>query len=190
MNNKLELSGFILAGGKSKRMGKDKAFLTIQEEPMLKRAISLIQPFCQTVSISGQNPAYNVFKLSVIADTYPGCGPIAGIHSCLSYSSTDWNLIVGVDLPFLNEELINYLILNMGEFDCIIPESNSGIEPLAGLYNKQILPKVESQIQCGDFKLMNMLGKLNACFLDCNELVEKYPRLFANLNRPEDYHSI
>ena len=185
-----EISGFILAGGKSKRMGTDKALLKIQNEPLLKRILDLINPFCDSIKISGNNIGYADFGAPIISDSFMGCGPIAGIYSCLLHSSTEWNLILGVDLPFLNVELIEYLISGVGDFDCIIPKHNSGIEPLAGLYHVRILPEVEKMIQSGDYKLMNMLGKLNTRYLDCAYLVEKYPRLFTNLNRPEDYHSI
>jgi len=185
-----EISGFILAGGKSSRMGADKALLKIQNEPLLKRIVDLINPFCGTIKISGNKSGYADFGVPIIQDSFMECGPIAGIHSCLSHSSTDWNLILGVDLPFLNDELITYLISGIGDSDCIIPKHNSGIEPLAGLYNLRILPEVEKMIQSGDYKLMNMLGKLNTRYLDCSNLVEKYPRLFTNLNWPEDYHSI
>ena len=190
MGNKADISGFILAGGKSSRMGTDKALLWFQNEPLLKHMIRLIEPFCINVALSGQNTDYDRFNVNMVPDMFSGCGPIAGIYSSLYHSSTDLNLIISVDVPFVNEELIRYLILNFGEYDCIIPEHNSGVEPLVGLYHKRILPVLEEMIKNGDNKLMNLLAKLNTRFLSCNNLISKYPRLFMNINSPEDYHSI
>lgn len=190
MNRKEEISGFILAGGRSSRMGTDKAMLLFDGEPLLARSINLIRPFCSDLAISGQNPEYRRFNLPVVPDAFKGIGPIAGIHSCLTHSVTDWNLIVGVDLPFLNSDLITFLLASRDDFDCVIPQSPSGIEPLAGLYHKRILTEIEKQVQRGDFKLMNLFEQLNVTFPDCSGLLRKYPRLFTNLNRPEDYKAI
>ena len=190
MNNQRDISGFILAGGKSNRMGTDKAFLMIQEEPLLKRTIRLIGPFCKTVAISGQKSGFAEFKTEMVPDLYVGCGPISGIISSLKHSATDWNFIIGVDLPFINDELVLFLISQIGQYDCIIPMHKGGVEPLIGLYNKQISPIIEEMINTGDHKLMRLLDKLNAKYIDCNSLVNKYPRLFTNINRLEDYQSI
>lgn len=190
MIERTELSGFVLAGGKSSRMGTDKALLLFEDETLLRRAIRLMRPFCSLISVSGNNPEYMMYNLPIVPDVYPECGPLGGIHSCLEHSSADWNLIVGVDLPFLNEELITFLLENTAGFDCVIPRSLTGIEPLAGLYNRRILPEVTTQIQLGDLKLIHLLEKLNVNFLDCSRLIEKFPRLFTNLNHPEDYNRL
>lgn len=190
MKIKTEISGFILAGGKSNRMGTDKALLLVQDEPLLKRMIRLISPFCKTIAISGQNIEYTGFNVEMVPDLYTERGPISGIVSALNHTTTEWNLLVGVDVPFINEELIQYLISCIGQYDCIIPEHEGGIEPLIGLYNKQIFPIIEEMISQGNYKLMRMLSKLNTRYVDCNGLSKQYPRLFFNINRPEDYYSI
>lgn len=190
IGNKSDISGFILAGGKSRRMGTDKAFLLVREEPLLKRMISLVEPFCNEITISGQNSDYKSFNVNMIPDVFSGCGPISGLYSSLKHSSFDWNLIVSVDVPFVNEELIRFLISNAVECECVIPEHHAGIEPLVGMYNKNILPVIERMIKIGDYKLMNLLSKLNTRYVDCNNLIRKNPRLFFNVNRPQDYKSI
>jgi len=190
MEKKSDISGFILAGGKNRRMGTDKALLMIQREPLLKRMIRLIEPFCQSVEISGQNIDYKDFNVEMVPDLFSDCGPISGMYSSLYHSTNDWNFLVSVDVPFVNDELFRYLVSNTGKFDCIIPEHKAGVEPLVGLYHKRILPVMEEMILSGNYKLMNLLPKLNTRFVDCNSLIKKYPRLFMNINRPEDYQSI
>jgi molybdenum cofactor guanylyltransferase len=190
MTNRTSISGFILSGGKSRRMGTDKALLSFQGKSLLKHMINLIEPMCDRVVISGQNSDYTSFGVEMIADLYSNCGPIAGIFSALKYSVSDWNLIVSVDVPFVNDELFLSLISNIGDYDCIIPKTNSGVEPLIGLYHRQALPLIEKMLKSEDYRITNLLSKLNTQYLDCTHLIEKYPRLFMNINRLEDYQSI
>lgn len=184
------ISGFILAGGKSRRMGTDKALLTFQNKPLLLHMIKLVESFCEEVAVSGKNESYSAFGIEMIPDLYIDCGPIAGIFSALNYSGSDWNLMVSVDVPFVNEELFLYLISNIGEFDCIIPRHISGVEPLIALYHRRTLPVIEEMIKAEDYRLTNLLSKLNVCYVDCSGLIKEYPRLFVNINRMEDYQSI
>lgn len=190
MTNRISISGFILAGGKSRRMGTDKALLLFDGKPLLLHMMRLVEPFCDKVLISGQKSDYTSFGVEMVPDLYSDCGPIAGIFSALNYSVSDWNLLVSVDVPFVNEELFLFLISNIGEYDCIIPTHNSGVEPLIGLYHRRAVPVIEEMVKAGDFKLSRLLSKLNTRYLDCNNLIKKYPRLFMNINRMEDYQSI
>lgn len=190
MTTEIIVSGFILAGGKSSRMGTNKALLAFQDKPLLLHMIKRIEPFCDKVAISGQNSEYANFEVEMVPDLYPDCGPIAGIFSALKYTGSDWNLLVSVDVPFVNDELFLYLISNIGEYDCIVPQHTSGVEPLIALYNRRTLPVIEEMISSGDYRLTNLLSKLNTSYLDCNELIKKQPRLFMNINCQEDYQSI
>lgn len=184
------ITGFVLAGGKSSRMKTNKALLLFQGIPLLQYMIKQIDPFCKEVIVSGLSVDYEVFDVDMIPDLFSGCGPIAGVYSSLNHSRSEWNLLVSVDVPFVNEELFRYLISNSGEFDCVIPKHAAGIEPLVGLYNKRILPVIGEMIGNGEYKLMHLLSKVNTLFLDCDGLVTKYPRLFLNINYPEDYRSV
>ena len=101
----VRISGFILAGGKSSRMGTDKVLLVFQEKPLIKHMIGLIRSMCDMVAISGQNSDYTSFGIELVPDLNSDCGPIAGIFSALKYSVSDWNLFISVDVPFVNDEL-------------------------------------------------------------------------------------
>jgi molybdopterin-guanine dinucleotide biosynthesis protein A len=190
MKNSVDISGFILAGGKSTRMGTDKALLDFHGKSFLEQMVSIIKPFCNSISICGNNSGYESFGLTVIHDSYPHIGPIAGIYSALFHTTSEWNLIVSVDTPFLDADLIQRLISRADHSDCIIPKHEMGVEPLAGLYRKSALEKVSAMIQKKDFKLIHLLSELNTSFLDCDTLVKQNPRLFTNINRRNDYLSI
>lgn len=171
-------------------MGTNKALLLVNNEPLLVRVKRLIEPFCNTVAISGQFADYEHLKIEMVPDLYVSCGPVSGILSSLKHSISDWNLLVSVDTPFVNDELLQLLISQIGQNDCIVPEHEDGIEPLIGLYNKKILPQLEEAINQGDYKLQRILSKLNTCYVDCNFLIKKYPQLFFNLNSQADFNSI
>lgn len=187
MKNHQEISGFLLAGGKSSRMGTDKALLKINEIPMLVHVKHLIEPYCNSISISGYKPEYLPFNITMVPDQHAECGPISGLYSCLKQSATQWNLFVSVDTPFINSDLINSLLLNTGDYDCVVPKHSGGIEPSIALYNRQIVPILEEAIKNGEYKLYQLLSKLKTFYLDCNSLIKKHPRLFLNINKPEDY---
>ena len=184
----MQITGIILAGGKSKRMGTDKTFIKLNGKTLLEHSIELIQPFCNSMLISSNNPEHEKFGYKIIPDKIPNCGPIGGIHSCLKESTTDWNLVVSVDSAFIEAEFIKLLISEVGEFEAVIPIHSKGKEPLIALYHKNCLVEIEKMIQSGDFKMHNLLNVIKAKFVDAQNLIDKYPQLFRNLNRPEDLY--
>lgn len=187
---KEEISGFILAGGKSSRMGRDKALLEFQGQTLLAHMLELIKPFCASTFISGNNPEYQQFGFEIIPDIYADKGPISGIFSILSFSQSEWNLIVSVDVPMVNPELLLHLIENRNSYDAVVPVHSQGTEPLIALYHKHIIPVIQEMIQANDYKLMNLIRRINTNHLDCNELICRYPHLFLNVNKLDDYQAI
>lgn len=180
------LTGFVLSGGKSRRMGENKALINYNGVSLLENALRNIENSCKSVFISGFNQEYLSFGVPIITDIYLDCGPISGIYSSLLKSETEWNLIVSVDVPYINNDLIDLLTANVGDFDCIIPIHNKGIEPLVAIYNKRIIEKLKSEINLKNFKLHRIISELKTNYIDCTELIAKYPKLFVNLNSQED----
>ena len=187
MKKEADLSGFILTGGKSSRMGVDKALLKFRGGTFLSNAVSVVRPYCSEIFICGSRPEYEYLGYPLINDIYNDSGPISGIYSGLAHSKTDWNLFLSVDTPFVDAALIQFLISNSGDFDCIVPGHESGLEPLAGLYHRRSLNKIEAMIQKREFRLTHVISNLNSMVVDCNELIRNNPRLFFNVNREEDY---
>lgn len=184
------LTGFVLAGGKSSRMGSDKALLDFKGKPLLMHMVETIHPICDNLFVSGNNPVYSSFGVKLVPDLFNGKGPLAGIVSALNYSQTEWNLIISVDVPMVNVELLEFLVRNRKSYSAVVPVHSSGAEPLIALYNRSIIPELQKMIDCDDLKLMNLLKRINTNYLDCNFLVRKFPQLFLNLNRLEDYFDI
>ena len=103
-----QLSGFVLAGGKSTRMGQDKAAVTLNGLTLLQHALAALREVCGDVAILGKQELYGALG-PVCEDIFPGCGPLGGIHAALSSSKTQFNLIIAVDTPFLSPEFLSYL---------------------------------------------------------------------------------
>lgn len=186
----MDLNAIILAGGKSTRMGTDKTLLKMNGKTLLETVVEICQLVCSSIIISSNNPAHGVFGYPVIADEQKDCGPIGGIYSCLKQSETDWNFIISVDTPFVTPDFIQFLLQHSGNFDAVIPEYYGKTEPLIALYNRSCLPVIEKQIQLQLFKIQHLVALLNTEFVESSEWMEKTPKLFNNLNRPEDFNTV
>ena len=182
----MQITGIILAGGKSKRMGTDKALLEVDGSTLLENMIQKLQPLCSEIIISSNNNEHANFGLSVFKDEVKDCGPIGGLSTCLAKAKTDWSLVVSVDSAFIEPEFISFLIENIGESDAVIPVWDRGKEPLIALYSRSCLPAIKKMINNSEYKMHNLFRHLNVNFIDADTWVKKFPQLFHNLNRPED----
>lgn len=183
----MQVTTIILAGGKSKRMGTDKALLELDGITLLERAINLCKPFSSELLISSNHQSHATFGYPVIEDEIKNCGPMGGIYSCLKGSKSDWNLVLSVDAAFVDQYFLEFLFSNTGDFDTVVPFTEKGAEPLIALYNKGILPVIENQLKSGDYRMQNLLKRSNTKWLDAGKLLEENENLFNNLNRPEDF---
>ncbi|MBN1821339.1 MAG: molybdenum cofactor guanylyltransferase [Prolixibacteraceae bacterium] len=181
-----ELTGIILSGGKSLRMGADKAFIPFREKLLIEHSIEILKPFCSEILISANSEKYSSFGYKIVPDEIAGCGPIGGIYSALKKSTSLWNLIISCDTPFISNELITRLKGSVGDFDCLIPAYAGNKEPLVSMFHKKCLPDISEHIKAGNFKMHTLLEKLNCLEIDVSDLVQKKPDLFANFNSPED----
>ncbi len=182
----MQTTAIILAGGKSKRMGTDKALLKVEGISLLEKSILLCNKVCDEIIISSNNAAHYEFGFPVVADEVNDCGPIGGILSCLKQSKTDWNFVISVDAAFVEPEFVNFLFLDTDDYDAIVPIHSKGKEPLIAFYNKSSLAKMEEMLQVGDYKMHNLLASINTKFVNSDEWLAKHPKLLHNLNRPED----
>lgn len=184
---KMNLTGILLAGGNSKRMGQDKALLNFNDSVLLDQSIDLLSQTCQEVIISSGDPRHNRTGVKRIDDIYPDCGPISGIYSCIRNSSNEWNLVLSVDSPFITKDFLEKMIQECDDrFDAIVPMHHKGKEPLIALYNSRITETMKSLILSSDYKMHFLLKRLKTKYFECSEWVNKHPRLFTNLNYPSD----
>jgi molybdenum cofactor guanylyltransferase len=183
------ITAFILAGGKSTRMGTDKALLELAGRPLIHHALDLAYAITNDVRIVGDPKTFVSFG-TVITDVYSACGPLAGIHAALASSATDWNLILGVDLPFLNPRFLNYLISEAQSSTAVVtvPSANGHFHPLCAVYRRQFGLIAERALNAARNKVDALFPEVSVRVIDEAQLVAAgfNPSLFRNLNTPDD----
>jgi molybdenum cofactor guanylyltransferase len=184
-----QLSGFVLAGGKSTRMGQDKAAITLNGLTLLQHALAALREVCRDVAILGKHELYGNLG-PVYEDIFPGCGPLAGIHAALSNSQTRLNLIIAVDTPFLAPEFLSYLAERAKDSDAIVttPEIEDYTQPLCTVYSLDFLPIAEQSLRSGNYKIVPLFPEGRTLVIQEAELRQLAfaADMFENLNTPED----
>lgn len=182
--DKSELTGIVLAGGRSSRMGSEKGLIEFRDKPLVQYGIDLLSRYAGRVIISTVHPGYSRFGLETVPDDVAGLGPAAGIVAALKNSTTEWNLVLACDLPFLEPELIDLLLINSTGCQAVIPVHGGQKEPLAGLYHRNAGVIFEESISRGNLALYSILERCAVKYPETDRLLEKYPRLFTNFNSP------
>ena len=197
--------GFVLAGGKSSRMGagsaqdKDKAFLEFSGQTLLDRALAVMGTVCGRVTIVG-DPAkfakygstkYGSSKYdSVVADIFPGCGPLAGIHAALLHSPAKLNLMLAVDMPFVSRDLLAFLFAAAEESDAIVtvPRCGKGLQPLCAAYRRDFSTVAERALRAGKYKIDAAFSNVSVRVIEEDELAAAgfSEQSFFNVNTPQD----
>ena len=184
-----QVSGFVLAGGKSTRMGQDKATLTLNGRTLLEHALAALRQVCRDVSILGRYELYGTLA-PVYEDIYPGCGPLGGIHTALSNAQTPYSLIIAVDTPFLLPEFLSYLAERAIASDAVVitPEIADYTQPLSTVYSLDFLPIAERAIKAGNYKIVPLFPRSQTLVIKEAELrrFAFSAEMFENLNTPED----
>lgn len=184
-----DLTAFVLAGGKSTRMGRDKAVLSLNGRTLLETALTVARSVAREVFILGSSEIYGSYG-PVIADIFPGCGPLSGIHAALKHSKTGLNLMLAVDTPFLSGPLLAYLGERARESGAMVtaPEINGYPQPLCAVYSRDFLPIAEQALQEGNYKIVPLFPKERTSLIGESEL-QRFAftaEMFENLNTPED----
>ena len=185
----LGVAAFILAGGKSTRMGRDKAFVLWEGQTLLARALSLAKQVAVDVRIVGSRGTFEGYG-AVVEDVYPERGPLGGIHAALCASPMELNLILGVDLPFVTLGLLEYLIEQTRESTAVVavPRFVEGWQPLCAVYRKAFAKIAEEALESGQNAVHALLERAECRVLDEAELEEAgFSRMmFRNINTVED----
>ena len=183
------VSSVILAGGKSRRMGLNKAFLKIGEQAIIERVTKKMSVVGQEVILVTNSPdEYAHLGRQMVSDVYPGKGSLGGIYSGLRAASNHYALVVACDMPFLNTSLLRYMILLSTEHDVVVPNTQKGLEPLHAIYSKNCLPAMESLLQENNLKITSFYPQVRARYVEQAELEILDPQLlsFFNINSPND----
>ena len=177
-----------MAGGRSSRMKFNKAFAQVGGKPVIQIIIEKLKPIFQEIIIISNEPQlFTSFGLPIYQDIYPYLGPVGGIHSALVNASNDQMFILGCDMPFINMRLVEYMLSKISDYDSVVPEIDSYLQPLAAVYNRTCLPVFTECLEHDKLKLTLIFSELNALVLKEDELQKfgSVREMFFNVNDPD-----
>ena len=183
------IGGYVLAGGKSSRMGTDKALLELGGRPLIAHAVAKLQDICAQVSILSSNPDLAAYG-PLVPDFHPGCGPISGIEAALAHSRFDWNLLLPVDVPFLPTVFLRnwaQRVIASDDRRAALFELGGKPQPGVLLIHRSIKSAITAAIERGEYKLLPALqAAAQGPLLHVERLDAAYASWFTNVNTPEE----
>lgn len=189
-------TAYILTGGRSQRMGQDKALLHLPSGiTLLEHAVATASAVVSDVHILGPRERYAQFAWAgkIVEDIYPACGPLAGIHAALCDTSTEWNLIVAVDMPNVSVDLLRWLLSEAHKTgkQVTVTSCEKQIQPLCGIYRRNFVSVAEAALESGKNKVAASFVPSETRIISEEELrfAGFSPVLLANLNTPEEFRN-
>lgn len=184
-----EVSVVILAGGKSTRMGQDKAVLKWGKADLLNHIVEKLYAHYKEVIVVSNKPRNLHKPVKLVVDIFPDRGPLSGIHSGLCHSTYENSIIVGCDMPFVTPLFLDLIVSRMSGFDAVVPLHSRGEEYLCACYSESCIPIIERQLKCGNNRVSSMLDKVNCFYYQEEEWSSRFSadNLFCNLNTYEEY---
>lgn len=181
----------IQAGGQSTRMGQDKGLLQFGKYKMVEYILHQVSGMGEKNFIVSNRPEeYKEFGLPVYTDIYHNIGPLGGFHTIFSFLEMEYALVLACDMPFINRDLINYLLSLASDYDIIVPRLNHNkfVKPFRAVYSKRCMPAVEKAIEQNHRRVISFFDDVRVRYLEKDEIHIYDPdeRSFFNVNTPED----
>ncbi len=170
-------------------MGTDKAFLMFRGKPLVEHSLTVMRQVCASVAVVGDPNKFSRYA-PCVADVFPGCGPLGGIHAGLRQSSSELNLFLAVDMPFVPSDLLAFLLANAEQSDAVVvvPRTSRGLQPLCAIYRRSFAETAEAFLRAGKYKIDAAFAGLPVRAIGEAELAAHgfSERSFFNVNTPED----
>jgi molybdopterin-guanine dinucleotide biosynthesis protein A len=184
-----DVTGVILAGGKSTRYGKNKAFQTVNGIPLIEMVLSVMGSLFEELIIIANTPhSYSHLELPVYEDLIVGLGPLGGILTGLTAVSREAAFFVACDMPSLNTALIRHMVTCKDGFDAVVPRISGQMEALHALYRTTCIPVIRSLIDARKYQVIRFFPEVSVRYVDENEIRQFDPELssFFNINTPQE----
>lgn len=195
-----DVTGIILSGGKSSRMGTNKSLLKIGDRTVIEIMAQLMKSVFENVIIStSTKEEYSFLNCPMAADIYIHSGPLAGIHAALMESTTERNFVISCDVPLMSREMIEYFVEYKTEKPILISRAAGYLQPLVGIYMKRLLPLIENILSENENKsdekkkhlsLHALIDKTDTEIIDVTTLPFYSDKLFFNLNNKDDFEKL
>ncbi|MBP6625676.1 MAG: molybdenum cofactor guanylyltransferase [Chitinophagaceae bacterium] len=181
---------YILAGGKSSRMGEDKSLLPYHESNMLSTIIHIAKELSNSIYLVSGHEAHQKFGLSMLDDLHPALGPAGGLGSLLQHSKHSMNLVLSCDMPCVDVNNIHYIFSQISAHQIGISTLGKYTEAFPGFYAKSIEEKWHQLVASGIYSMHELISNFDSIFVDGKEIVKSNPNFFKNINTPEDYNQL
>jgi len=176
-----DITGVLLAGGKSRRMGVDKACIEINGITLFSNSLKLLRQYFKVVMISGNRPDLAVDGLLVIPDIYTGSA-LGGLFTGLHHAETDWIFVAPCDMPYPDSRILELLVNQRNGFDAVVPQTPHGYEPVFALYHKRCLRHMEEMLQKQQFRIYDFYQRINISYLKWHQMPDGWERALMNIN--------
>lgn len=188
----LPLTALVLCGGRSRRMGRPKAFLPYEGTTMVEHILSTMKDlFAEVLVVANEAESYEDFEVDVVKDILPHRGPLGGILSGLLVAAHEYSFVIACDMPLVDRRLVREMTSSRHGNDVVVLRHKNGIEPLLGVYSKNCIKPLEESLFEGNLSVQDFLCGLKAQTFVCpdpsNE--DELPPYF-NVNTPQDYSRI
>lgn len=199
-----DITGIILSGGKSTRMGENKSLLKIGNKSIIESVRDLMQSLFPDVILITNNPEeYQFLEIKIFEDIFFRMGPLAGIHSGLTHSTTKKNFVISCDIPLMTAQMISYLVSYKTDKLITVAKADGFIQQLCGLYNKDCIPYaseiLSNQINSDEgnpeqkkrgCKVLGLIDLVGAEIIDAEKVPFYKKDIFFNMNKKEDFNFI
>ncbi len=190
----IEVTGVLLAGGKSRRMGEDKRYLVVGEETLLERGLDVVRSvFQEVLVVIAQDSAPLSIDAKVVRDLVPESGSLGGLYTGLMQAATPWIFVVACDMPFLNQAVIAQFTSRKANADIVMAKLAARLHPMHALYGKRCLPVLEQMIRARQLKIQELVShaSLRVQYVTEIDLLTTDPsgRSFLNVNTQADLES-
>jgi len=187
----IDVTGVLLAGGKSRRMGEDKRYLVVGEQTLLDRGLAVLRSiFCEVLVVIAQDSPPLDVEVHVVRDLVPECGSLGGLYTGLTQATTPYIFVVACDMPFLDPAVIAQFTSRRATADIVMAKLRGQLHPMHALYGKQCLPVVEQMIRAHQLKIQEIVSNasLRVRYVTEADLLTIDPsgRSFQNVNTPAD----
>ena len=193
MNPQYFVTGIILSGGKSTRMGENKAFIELEGVPIVRRIYTLFKElFQEVIIVTNQQELFKYFDSKIYSDLIPNQGALGGLYTGLFFSTFQYSFCVACDMPFIKKALVQYIINHIEGEDVIVPRTEDGLQPLHAIYSKNCLDPIKIIMEQGKYKIIDFYNRVNVKIVEEKDftLLDPLRESFINVNTPEELHSI
>ena len=193
MTEPVGVSGIVLAGGLSRRLGRDKAVELFNGQPLINRVLDRLSQLAEDLVVVVNTPERGAElpipdSTSIAVDVYPDSGSLGGIFAGLSASKNEWGIVVACDMPFLNFDLITYMLSVREDQDIVVPVIGHRPEPTHAIYSTSCLPHIEARLKMNDLKITKFFDEVRTKHVSQRQIEGFDPNhlSFFNVNTPDE----